>query len=217
METQTQQRQREAERLRRAHAGDPEALADLYEAHVDGLWAFVFYRVGRDPAICEDVVSETFLDAIEHGDRYDAARGSLRTWLCQRSRNIIRKHRRTLSRDRELAETWERVDATLAQLFQSLDREPLSDELLAREETRELVNVTIANLPSDYRDALERKYLRGESLREVAAGFALSEAAAKSLLSRARRAFRDAFSALAEAFEVTDARPETQEAEHVRA
>jgi RNA polymerase sigma-70 factor (ECF subfamily) len=81
-----------------------------------------------------------------------------------------------------------------------LDRAPLGDEVLAREETRDLVHMTIANLPDDYRDALERKYLRGESMRELAAGFACSQDAAKSRLARARRAFREAFAALATAF-----------------
>ncbi|PRQ09009.1 RNA polymerase sigma factor [Enhygromyxa salina] len=193
-------RRADAQRLSRARAGDESALGELYEAHVDGLWSFVFYRVARDPAVCEDVVQDTFLRALERGEDFDPARGSFGGWLCGLSRNLIRAQLRTSARSRELSETWERVDATLVQIFQSLDRAPLGDEVLAREETRDLVQMTIANLPDDYRDALERKYLRGESIRELAASFACSEAAAKSMLARARRAFRDAFAALATAF-----------------
>jgi RNA polymerase sigma-70 factor, ECF subfamily len=195
-----QDRQVDAHRLVRARSGDESALGELYEAHVDGLWSFVFYRVGRDPVVCEDVVQDTFLRAFEHGEAFDPERGSFGGWLCGLSRNVIRSQLRTHARSRELSQTWEQIDATLVQIFQGLDRAPLGDEVLAREETRDLVQMTIANLPDDYRDALERKYLRGESLRELAARFACSEDAAKSMLARARRAFREAFAALATAF-----------------
>lgn len=190
----------DAERIARARRGDESALAELYERHVDGLWTFVFFRVGRDPAVCEDVVQETFLLAFERGQDFAPERGSFASWLCWLSRNVIRKQLRARARADELSATWERIDATLVQIFQGLEHAPLGDEVLAREETRDLVHMTIANLPEDYRDALERKYLRGETLRELAAGFSCSEDAAKSMLARARRAFREAFAALACAF-----------------
>jgi len=198
----------DAELLARARAGDRAALVDLYEHHVDSVWTFVFYRVGRDPALCEDVVQDTFVLALERETsdaalsltRFDPRRGSLSTWLCGLSRNVIRRQLRAHRRGQELRDTWERIDASLVQIFQNLEREPLGDEVLARDETRDLVHMTIANLPEDYRDALERKYLRGESLRELAAAHACTEVAAKSMLARARRAFKQAFATLAEAF-----------------
>jgi RNA polymerase sigma-70 factor, ECF subfamily len=201
------ERHADAERLTRARAGDDAALIELYERHVDGLWRFVWCRVGRDPVLCEDVVQETFLvalerEALEDGRiaRFDPERGSLGGWLCGLSRNVIRRHLRSVRRGHELGALWERIDATLVQTFSNLDTAPLGDEVLAREETRDLVQMTIANLPDDYRDALERKYLRGESLRELAAAHECSESAAKSMLARARRAFKEAFAALAQSF-----------------
>ncbi|MCA9683017.1 MAG: RNA polymerase sigma factor [Myxococcales bacterium] len=220
MQTISTERQREAALLGRAGEGDQVVLARIYEDHVDALWSFVFYRVGRDPSLCEDVVAETFLVAFEQTAAFDPSRGSLRTWLCQLSRNVIRRHRRALARGHELAATWERIDATLMQVFQNLEAAPLGDEVLAREETRDLVQMTIANLPDDYRDALERKYLRGQSMRELAERFELSEAATKSMLARARRAFREAFTTLAEAFAGPLGGPingPMEESDHVRA
>ena len=199
-------RRADAERLKKAQAGDDAALVELYERHVDGLWAFVFYRVGRDAVLCEDVVQETFLIALERdaapGDRvgFDPERGSLGGWLCGLSRNVIRRQLREVRRGHELSETWERIDAALVRSLQSIDAAPLGDEVLAREQTRDLVRMTIANLPDDYRDALERKYLRGESLRELAVAHACSESAAKSMLARARRAFKEAFATLVQSF-----------------
>ena len=45
---------------------------------------------------------------------------------------------------------WNRIDSSLAELFSALDGGPLSDEMVAREETRELVSMTVANLPDRY-------------------------------------------------------------------
>jgi RNA polymerase sigma-70 factor (ECF subfamily) len=190
----------DAEMLLRAAAGDAAAIGSFYEAHVDGLYAFVFYRVGRDPALAEDVVQETFLGALDAAKDFDPGRGSLRAWLCTRSRNVIRKQLRAHRRADELQRTWDRIDATLSQVFAALDSKPLSDEVLARQETRDLVNMTIANLPEEYRNALEGKYVHGESLREIAGRLRVSEDAAKSLLARARRAFRETFLTLNTAF-----------------
>jgi RNA polymerase sigma-70 factor (ECF subfamily) len=190
--------------LAAAGRGDTAAIASFYDQHVDGLYAFVFYRVGRDGALAEDVVQETFTHALEKRGEYDEARGSVSSWLCTLSRNVIRDHMRAHRRGDELAETWDRIDQSLAQVFASLAEQPLPGEVLEREETRDLVNMTIANLPEQYRVVLAKKYVDGASLEAIADELELSAAAAKSLLARARRAFRDTFATLGAALtEVT--------------
>jgi len=184
--------------LRDAAAGDDRALARFYEAEVDGLYAFIFPRVGRDPSLAEDVVQETFLRALGRTGDYDPERGSLAVWLAWLARNAIRDCVREHRRGDRLGTTAATYDATMTQIFQALDRRPLSDELLGRAETRDLVTATIAALPPRYRDALEAKYVREDSMTALAATLAISEDATKSLLARARRAFRTTFAALTE-------------------
>ncbi len=185
-----------ADLLRCAAAGDEDALEELYQATVDGLYAFVFYRVGGDASLAEDAVQETYVRALDRLDRYDSARGSVQSWLCVTSRNVIRDQLRAHRRSSELQAKWERIDQSLAQIFEALERAPLSDEVIARAETRDLVNMTIANLPDNYRSVLEKKYIEGASMTDLAGSLALTEVAAKSLLARARRAFRETFSTL---------------------
>ena len=186
------------ELLRDAAAGDDRALTRFYEAEVDGLYAFVFPRVGRDLSLAEDVVQETFLRALGRTGDYDPGRGSLAVWLAWLARNAIRDCIREHRRGEQLGATAATYDATMTQIFQALERRPLSDELLGRAETRDLVTATIAALPPRYRDALEGKYVREDSMSVLAATLAITEEAAKSLLARARRAFRTTFAALAE-------------------
>ena len=182
--------------LRAALKGDRDAIARFYDAHVDGLYTFVFYRVGRDATLAEDVVQETFAIALSRKADYDSARGTVGSWLTVLSRNVIRDHLRAHKRTDELAATWERIDATLAQTFAAMAERPLPGEVLERAETRDLVHMAVANLPEQYRNALTRKYVDGESLETLAGELGISIDATKSLLARARRAFRDTFATL---------------------
>jgi RNA polymerase sigma-70 factor (ECF subfamily) len=177
--------------LRAAQRGDRDAITRFYDAHVDGLYTFVFYRVERDAALAEDVVQETFARALARRDEYDPARGTTGAWLRVLSRNIIRDHLR--DHRRQVVSQWERIDSTLAETFASMAERPLPGEILERAETRDLVHIAIANLPEQYRSALTRKYVDGESLETLARDLGISVDAAKSLLARARRAFRDTF------------------------
>ena len=182
--------------LRTAAAGEPGALTRLYAAHVDSLYAFAFYRAGRDPAVAEDIVHDTLLDALRHAPDFDPTRGPLRAFLLTRARNVARTHLRDHHRSHTLAAAWDQREATLAQIFQSLDGAPAGDELLARAETRELVHLAIAGLADNHRVALTRKYVHGDSMQALGRRLEISEEAVKSLLARARRAFRDAFETL---------------------
>jgi len=177
----------------------PDAIGRFYDAHVDALYAFVFYRVGRDASIAEDAVQETFTIALARIDDYDPGRGTVVAWLCTLSRNVIREQLRARQRE-QLAETWDRVDADLARIFDALADSELPGDVLERAETRALVNMTITHLPEQYRTVLARKYVDGDSLETLSRDLGVSVDAVKSLLARARRAFRDVFATLGHTF-----------------
>ncbi len=183
---------------RRALAGDTDAVRAFADAVLPPLYHFCFYRVGRDRHRCEEVVQETLVRALRELERYEPARAGNRIfpWLTGLARNEIG---RVLARDRHtvsLDELWARMDRELLALYERLESEPLADEVLVREETRGLVNATMSQLPPQYREALEAKYVRGASVRDLAELGRTTEKAVESLLSRARKAFRATFLAL---------------------
>ena len=81
----------------------------------------------------------------------------------------------------------------MLELYARLESEPFADEVLQREETRNLVNATMLQLPMHYREALEAKYLNGKSVRDLATLWRTTEKAVESQLTRARKAFRATF------------------------
>lgn len=183
----------------RVLAGEASAIALLADDCITPLYRFCLYRVGRDKDLCEDVVQETLTQAIREVAKYDPGRagGNIFGWLTGLARNHIQ---RQLSRKRgtvSLEALWERMDRELLEVYARLDSQPFADELIEREETREMVNITMSQLPPHYREALEAKYVEGRSVREIADGARISEKAAESLLTRAREAFKATFLALA--------------------
>lgn len=181
--------------LRAVAGGDPAALERFYRACVDALYTFVFYRVGKDPAAAEDVVQETFLSAMRRPSDFDAKRGTLRGWLCQLSRNVIRAHLKAARRHAEI-DMWERLDHKLVDAFARMEREALADELLAQREVQDLVHMAMGHLAEHHRRLLERKYVEDATLGDLSQELGVSEDAVKSMLARARRAFREAFQTL---------------------
>ncbi len=189
---------------RRALRGDEQAIGLLAADMLDPLYRFCFYRVGRNRSLCEEVVQETLIRAIRDLDRYEPDRGrnDIFPWLSGLARNEIR---RALAREKSAASLealWARMDDDLRRVFAQLESDPLDDEALRREETREMVNATMSQLPTHYREALENKYVVGKSVRDIAAALSMTEKAVESQLTRARRAFRETFLALARNLEL---------------
>jgi RNA polymerase sigma-70 factor (ECF subfamily) len=179
--------------------GDQAAVKQFAAAVLQPLYSFCLYRVGRNQHLCEEVVQETLLRALRELKSYEPARANncIFPWLTGLARNEIQ---RVLGREKHgvsLQSLWVKMDKELLSIFARLEEEPFGDELLQREETRELVNATMSQLPPHYREALEAKYVEGKSVRALADAWSVSEKAAESQLTRARKAFRATFLALA--------------------
>src|SRR5688500_14327067 len=84
----------EANLLRTLVLGDEAAFNEIYRRHREPIYGFV-YRMIYDQSAAEDITHETFIFLLEHPDRYDAKRSSLRTFLCGVARgrvmNLIRR------------------------------------------------------------------------------------------------------------------------------
>jgi RNA polymerase sigma-70 factor (ECF subfamily) len=182
----------------RALRGDGAAVQLMADGLLEPLYRFCLYRVGRNRHLCEEVVQETLVRALRDLDHYDPPRANnnIFPWITGLARNEIH---RVLNRERasvSLETLWAKMDRELLGLYARLDSEPFADEVLLREETRELVNATMSQLPPHYREALEAKYVTGKSVRDLAALWRTTEKAVESQLTRARKAFRATFLAL---------------------
>jgi RNA polymerase sigma-70 factor, ECF subfamily len=76
-----------------------QAVAALAEQHLGDVFRYVLYLTG-DRATADDLTAQTFETALRTFARYDARRGSERTWLCQIARSATLDHLRSEQRRR---------------------------------------------------------------------------------------------------------------------
>ena len=81
------------------------SLADVARRHLDDVYRYVLYLT-RDPQAAEDLAAETFERAVRLWHRFDPARGSERTWLCQIARTAALDHLRAEERRRRREERY---------------------------------------------------------------------------------------------------------------
>src|SRR5512146_1449501 len=94
-------------------------FAQAAERHLDDVYGYLAWFTG-DRFVAEDLAAETFERALRLWHRFDARRGSARTWLCQLARTValdhFRSERRRRGRERRVALP-ERYDEPLAEGF----------------------------------------------------------------------------------------------------
>ncbi|MEK6238558.1 MAG: sigma-70 family RNA polymerase sigma factor, partial [Planctomycetales bacterium] len=154
----------------RALKGDPDAVRVLADETLTPLYRFCFHRVGGDRDLCEEIVQETLIRALRDLSRYEPSRAenNIFPWLAGLARNEIRRVLNRRKTAPSLEALWEKMDRELLAVFSRLESEPLPEQILQREETREMVNAAMSQLPAHYREALEAKYFSGLGVREVA-------------------------------------------------
>jgi RNA polymerase sigma-70 factor, ECF subfamily len=176
-------------------SGDEAAFTEFFDGHFPRLYRFALSRLDHDADAAEEVVQTVMIQAVARLETY-RGEALLFTWLCTFCRREISAWRRRRGRPETplLPEDWPEARAVLESM--SAEALPGPEDELRRKEIARLVQATLDRLPHPYGDTLEWKYLHGESVHEIASRLGLTPKAAESLLTRARNAFREAFSAL---------------------
>jgi RNA polymerase sigma-70 factor (ECF subfamily) len=159
-------------------AAAPSASARLYELHYARVFSFCLWRL-RNREDAEDAAQTTFLDAHRALAR-GATPDSESAWLLGIAQNVCRTRWRT-QRSRPVESALE--PEALAQLA-APETDP---ELLAR------LQVALAKLPEQQRQALALREFGDLSYVEIAERLGTTEAAVASLVFRAREAVAKSF------------------------
>jgi RNA polymerase sigma-70 factor (ECF subfamily) len=176
-------------------SGDARAFDAFFKEYFPRLFRFALGRVDNDPALAEEVVQRTMCIVVRKMGTY-RGEALLFTWLCQICRNevaAVYRQRGEQYREHIPIDDHPAVQAALESMFAD-DYRPESAQ--RQKEIAEFVRATLQHLPLRYARALEMKYVGGHSVLEIAQELEVSEKAAESLLTRARKAFKDGFSTL---------------------
>jgi RNA polymerase sigma-70 factor (ECF subfamily) len=164
----------DAELAARIAGGDHEALAELFH-EFGGAVKSVAFRVIRDGTLAEDVVQDTFVAFWRAPDRYDASRGSLRTFLMtiahRRAVDIVRSEESRIRRELMPPDP---------------DLSDLEDEVITRQLSADLRSA-LDDLAAEERQAISLAYFDGLSYVQVARHLDAPEGTIKSRIRNGMR------------------------------
>jgi len=148
------------ELMERVAGCDADAFEVVLERHADAAFSLAYRICGRR-SVAEDIAQESFLALWRSGERYDRARGSVRTWTLgivhNRAIDALRRsgtHDRRRASDEGIEETLEAPERTEDQAVESA----VSSEIRG----------ALGTLPSDQRKVIELAYFGGFTHTEIA-------------------------------------------------
>ena len=140
--------------------GSPRAFELLYDRHGGAAYSLAYRIVGKQAA-AEDVVQEALLSIWRSRLRYDASRGSVRTWVL----GIV--HNRTIDALRK-GKVHERRREQFEGVEERQEAPERTDVEVARREEARSVRTALDTLPSDQRRTIELAYFGGFSHSQIA-------------------------------------------------
>jgi RNA polymerase sigma-70 factor (ECF subfamily) len=156
-----------------AQNGSERAWRQLFERHFDAVYGFCVALAGGRHDLAEELAQQVFITAARRVHRFDPSRATFRAWLF----GIAKNRHMAMQTSEQRRKQYEESSAKG------------SSEAVTRGEPDLRVHEALARLPSHYRIVLDAKYLRGLSMKEIAADSGASIEAIESLLRRARAGF----------------------------
>ncbi len=140
---------------------DPEAFEVLYDRHGGAAFSLA-YRIVGDRTAAEEVTQEAFISVWRSGARFDATRGSVRSWLLSVVRN------RAIDFLRSKAGKAPKLDFDDETVLEQRPAAERTEEEALRRETAVEVRGAIGNLPGEQAKVIQLAYFGGFSHSEIA-------------------------------------------------
>lgn len=152
----------------------------LYDAHAQGLFAFLAYRTS-DRGLAEDLVADTFERALRARRRFDPRRGGEKAWLYAIALNLLRDH---LRRQGAEARAVQRAGVPVGGAEESA-------AAMARLEDRDSLREALERLSPEEREAVALRFGGDLGLKEIAAATGESMTTVEGRVYRGLRKLRD--------------------------
>lgn len=157
-----------------------DALAEIYRRHAGAVFALARRLIGEG-AGAEEIVQEVFLRLWQQPERFDPARGSLRSFL------LAQSHGRAVDSLRSEGSRRRREEKDFRRTAESgYDVEHEVWDLAVADR----VQVALGTLPEEERKAIEMAYYGGHTYREVADVLGQPEGTVKSRIRAGLRRLR---------------------------
>ncbi len=155
-------------------------FAAHYDTHARKVYAFIYHRV-QHRETAEDLLSQTFLKALERFDTFDAGKGAFSAWIHRIARNAIIDHWRAAKPTSDIEDVWDALRSG-----EDVNRDAEVRERLAEVESH------LKDLSPAQRDIVVMRLWDQLSYAEIAEIVGSSEDACKMSFSRSLAKLRKA-------------------------
>jgi len=141
---------------------DRDAFARLFGRYAPKVKAHLVAR-GAPAGVADELTQDVMLLVWRKAALFDASKGSLVTWLYTISRNCLLNHVRAAGR--RPAQIGDNVDVDAPE---PSDAPATAEQQLVERERQRALAASVARLPPEQREILERAYGKGQTLQECA-------------------------------------------------
>ncbi len=167
---------RQMELVLLAKGGDADAFGQLYEAYLDKIYRYIYFRV-TDEQIAEDLISQVFTKAWENLSRYQPSGRPFIAWLYTIAHNTVIDHYRT------------RKDTVPIENTLSLASDaPSPHEQVELHFETDNLRTALQTLTPEQQQVVVLKFISGMSTDEIAGQLRKSAGAIRALQMRALQA-----------------------------
>lgn len=164
----------EGQLIQLAKRGDPDAMGELYQRHVDRVYRYVRYRV-HDETVAEDIAADVFMRAMEGLAAYNDRGLPFEAWLYRIAHARVIDHWRRQQR----RSTVQLDDPSLHDWLQVEDETSEADVLQYRS-----LLAALRQLTDDQQQVIVLKFMSGCDNAEIARIMDKTEGAVKALQRR---------------------------------
>jgi RNA polymerase sigma-70 factor, ECF subfamily len=151
--------------------GETRAFEVIFDRHSGAAFSLAYRMCGRQ-AMAEDVVQEAFVSLWRSGARYDATRGSVRTWVLSVVRNrAIDTFRREGAKGG--------LDVGEDSMAEQMPAPDLTDTEVERRDEARQIRKALGELPPDQRQVIELAFFGGFTHSQIASMLALPSGTVK--------------------------------------
>lgn len=160
---------------------DSRAFGELYEKYFDRIFNFI-YRQTDDEDLTADLCSQTFLNALNHVDKFEFRGIPVSAWFYRIAANEVNKHYRKIKKERVFSIEEVRVKELI-----ELSNEDWDEELIQR------LLEFMKELPTEMLEVLELRFFEDKDFKEIAFILNITESGAKMRTYRALDRLRTKF------------------------
>ena len=167
--------------------GDSGAWSELVRTHHRRVYALC-YRFTGNATDAEDLTQDVFLKIYSNLSSFDIARGTLQVWITTMTRNLLVdnfRRTRNLRATGSLDDGWDETDE-LRPIDRLASSELSPHEVAAKKELARMVQMALAKVGTELREAVILRDLQDMDYKEIAQVLGIPEGTVKSRISRGR-------------------------------